>query len=116
VLSGEGTVGPVTALNGTVAPGGSHPGILSVAGPAAFFSSMTFRILCNGPTPGSDYSQLQVSGPITLGGSTLNLVLGFEPPLGNSFQILTNSGSAPINGTFHGLDDGAIFTEGGYQF
>jgi hypothetical protein len=31
-------------------------------------------------------------------------------------EILTNTGSAPINNTFNGLDEGAVFTQGGYQF
>jgi hypothetical protein len=116
LLSGEGTVGPVTALAGTVAPGGDHPGVLAVAGAATFFSSTTFRIVCNGPMPGRDYSQLQANGPIVLGNSSLNLLLGFEPPVGSSFEILTSTGSSPIIGTFKGLDEGAVFTQNGYQF
>ena len=46
----------------------------------------------------------------------MNLVLGFEPPVGSSFEIITNTGSTPITGTFNGLAEGAVFTQGGYQF
>jgi hypothetical protein len=56
------------------------------------------------------------SGPIFLGDSGLSLVVGAEPPLGSSFEIVTNAGSSSINGTFAGLTEGAIFTQGGYQF
>jgi fibronectin-binding autotransporter adhesin len=116
VLSGQGTVGPVTAVGGTIAPGGNGPGVLSIAGPATFFSSTTLRVVCNGLTPGSGYAQLQASGPITLGGAMLNLVFGFVPPVGSSFEILTNAGSAPVNGTFPGLNEGSVFNVGNYQF
>jgi hypothetical protein len=102
-------------VNGTVAPGGNGPGALSLAGPATFFSSTTLRVVCNGLTPGSGYAQLQASGPITLGDAVLNLVLGFVPPVGSSFEILTNAGSGPINGTFAGLNEGSVFSVGNYQ-
>jgi hypothetical protein len=69
----------------------------------------------NGTDPGS-YSQLAASGPINLGGSTLSLVFGFEPPVGSIFEILTNTGTGPITGTFNGLGEGAVFTQSGYQF
>jgi len=46
----------------------------------------------------------------------LSLNVGFEPPVGSSFEILTNTGAAPISGTFNGLAEGAIFSQGGYHF
>ena len=36
--------------------------------------------------------------------------------MGSRFEILTNTGAAPITGTFAGLAEGAVFTQGGYQF
>jgi hypothetical protein len=114
-LTGPGTLDTVTAVSGTVAPGGNNPGILSVAGATTFFASTTFRVVCNGPTSGRDYSQLVVSGPVTLGNSMLNLILGFEPSVGSDFEILTNTGG-PIAGTFNGLPEGAVFTKDGCQF
>jgi hypothetical protein len=41
---------------------------------------------------------------------------GETPPVGSSFEIGTNTGAVPINGTFTGLDEGAHFTRGGYVF
>ena len=35
---------------------------------------------------------------------------------GNSFEIVTNTSSSPITGTFNGLAEGAVFSEDGYQF
>jgi hypothetical protein len=35
---------------------------------------------------------------------------------GSSFEILTNTGSNSISGTFNGMTEGAVFTQGGYQF
>jgi hypothetical protein len=45
-----------------------------------------------------------------------NLVRGFEPPVGSAFEIVTNTGTGPTAGTFNGLDEGTVFTQGGYQF
>ena len=57
-----------------------------------------------------------MGGPIDLGSSTLSLNLGSEPPAGSSFEILTNAGPGRIASTFNGLDEGAVFAQGGYQF
>jgi hypothetical protein len=99
------------------AGGGVSPdlGLVTIAGGVVLTDSTTFSATLNGTDPGS-YSQLTIGGPIDLGGSTLNVNLGFEPPVGSTFEIFTNTGSAPITGTFNGLAEGAIFAQGGYQF
>jgi hypothetical protein len=91
------------------------PGVVSSASGVILTASTTLTATLNGIDPGS-YSQLAVGGPIHLGGSTLSLVLGFEPPVGSSFEILTNTGTTPISGTFAGLDEGTVFTQSGYAF
>jgi hypothetical protein len=111
-LSGVGSIDSVTALGGTVAPGGFSPGVLTVSGALTFNTSATLSIVIDG----SANAQLQAGGSIDLGGSTLSLRFGSEPPVGSSFEILTNTGSAAIINTFNGLDEGAIFTQSGYQF
>jgi hypothetical protein len=65
---------------------------------------------------GAGYSQLQAGGSIELGGATLNLTVGFEPPVGTSFEILSNTGSAPVTGAFNGLPEGAVFSQSSYPF
>src|SRR5207245_4227243 len=102
----------VNFAGGTVS---ASPGVVTVASAVVFTGSTTFRATLNGTDPGS-YSQLAVAGLINLGGSTLSLVLGFEPPVGSSFEIVTNTGSTPITGTFNGLDEGSVFIQSGYQF
>jgi hypothetical protein len=114
-LSGVGSVDTITAVSGTVVPGGDRPGVLTI-GAVEFCAATTLSILINGPAASTGYSQLAVAGPIDLGGSTLSLTLGYEPPIGSSFEIVTNTGPAPISGTFSGLDEGAVFTQGGYRF
>jgi hypothetical protein len=113
---GVGTVDAVTANGGTVAPGGSSPGILTVGGVVAFNPATTLNILLNGIDAGTGYSQLAAGGPIDLSGSSPSLTFGFEPPVGSTFEIFVNTGSGPVVGTFNGLDEGAISSLGGYQF
>jgi hypothetical protein len=104
--------GLVNFAGGSVAP---SPGAITVASAVAFNGSTTLSVTLNGTDPGS-YSQFVAGGPINLTGSTLSLLFGFTPPLGSSFEVLSNTGSAPINGTFNGLDEGTVFTQGSYQF
>jgi hypothetical protein len=115
-LRGVGRVDAVTSLGGAVAPGGDNPGVLSIRGSLALGSSSTLSILVNGTEPGAGYAQLQAGGPIALGDSRLHLSLGFMPPIGSRFEILTNDSSAPTTGTFYGLEEGAIFIQDGYRF
>jgi hypothetical protein len=82
----------------------------------AFSRTATLSIRLNSIDAAAGYSQLKAGGPIDLGDSTLDLTFGVEPPVGSSFEILTSIGSAPVVGTFNGLDEGAVFTQGGYRF
>jgi hypothetical protein len=116
VLSGVGAVDTLTTLGGTLAPGGASPGVLSVTSALVLHPETTVSILLDGTAPGTGYAQLQAGGLIALGGSTLSLGFGFVPPLQSTFEIVTNNGSTPISGTFNGLTEGAVFTQGGYQF
>ena len=94
----------------------SHPGVLTVRGAVAFSPATTLSIPLNGTEAGVGYPQLRAGGPIDLAASRLSLNLGFAPPAGTSFEIVANTGSAPVRGTFSGLGEGAVFTQGGYQF
>jgi hypothetical protein len=115
-LSGVGSVDHLTAISGTVVPGGDRPGVLTASGAVSLNGPTMLSIIVNGPDAGTGYSQLAIAGSIDLGGSTLSLNLGFTPPVGSSFEILTNTGAMPISGTFQGLDDGTVFTQDSYQF
>jgi hypothetical protein len=111
-LGGVGTVGPLTAGDGAVAAG---PGVLTVAGSLVLSESTTFQATLNGTDVGS-YSQVQAGGPIDLGGSTLSLILGFTPDVGDRFTLLRTDDASPITGTFAGLDEGAEFDQDGLVF
>jgi hypothetical protein len=111
-----GTVDKLTTLGGSVTPGGQTPGILSVTSALTLNPETTLSILLDSADVGTGYSNLQIGGALALGGSTLSLNFGFEPPVGSTFEIITNTGSMPINGTFNGLDEGAVFTQRGYHF
>lgn len=115
-LAGTGTVGAL-AVSGHVRPGGSgilspvgdKPGTLTSAGDVTFLPGSSFAARFNGTTAGSGYDVLNADGRIDLGGApTLQLALGFEPSVGDSFTILSAAGG--ITGAFAGLPDGTKFT------
>jgi len=103
-LGGNGTVGAVATTGGTVSPG-DGPGILNVHGNVTLDPSSTFAVALDGPTPGTGYDQLNVTGTVNLAGSTLSPSVGFKPS-GESFTIIRSTG--PIVGTFKGLRQGAL--------
>ena len=102
ILGGNGTIaGTVTANSGgTIAPGESA-GLLTVGG-AVFNSGSTFAVELGGLTAGSEFDQLAVTGSATIDGGTLSLSLinAFPPVLGNTFQILTTTGTLTKNVDF----------------
>src|SRR5262249_27325609 len=99
---------------GVVSPG-SSPGILNT-GDVTFTSGSTFTAELNSPysSAGTDYDQLNVTGGVTLGNATLNLVGAAAPAAGTVLTIIKNDGSDAINGTFNGLPDGAVVSVGSF--
>jgi autotransporter-associated beta strand protein len=117
-LAGSGNVGAVTVSSGgTLAPGtSSDTAILSTAN-VALGSGAAFNVVLGGLTPGSGgYDQLNVTGTVNLGSSTLNVSVTFPVAVGNSFTIINNDGTDAIVGTFHGLAEGATFVVSGMTF
>lgn len=112
-LGGSGQVGNVTCV-GTLSPGNTT-GRLSASqlqgGPGG-----RLQIELNGPTAGTDYDQLRVSGPIDLGDLTLEVKLNFIPTIGDSFIIVENTGNAAIAGHFQGLQEGDTLRLNGIPF
>jgi autotransporter-associated beta strand protein len=111
VLGGAGTVGTITT-SGQIIPGISGPGILH-SGNVTFNAGSSLVILLSDTTPGTGFSQLNVTGTVSLAGSpTLTVTLGsFVPTVGDTFTPLSSTG--PITGTFNGLPDNAILTVSG---
>jgi autotransporter-associated beta strand protein len=116
-LGGTGTVGSITVNNtGTVNAGGTgaSTGILHSNGTATFNAGSTLGVRLNGPTAGSGYDEVTVSGAVDLTHQpALNPSLGFMAPIGQMFTILTGSS---ITGQFSGLPQDAGLTIGGERF
>jgi len=110
-LMGTGTfeqVGSSTFTNngsGIIAPGFS-PGTLTVEGSASLGSG-TYRCEINGTVQGSTYDRIAFTGTATIGSSKLEIVFGYTPTVGATFDIITASSvsgtySFPANVTFSG--------------
>jgi Bacterial Ig-like domain (group 3) len=109
---GSGTLGTLTVTGGAI-DAGNPLGTLAVNGAATFDSgsAVVFAIADGGSTAGTDYSQLKVSGNVSLGGARLG-ILGADaaddcPTLtaGNVDTLLTTTGT--LSGTFANLPNGA---------
>jgi hypothetical protein len=82
-------------------------------------SGAILKIELNGTTIGSGYDQLKVNGTVTLGGATLDALLGFDPTTSgaSTFTIIDNDGTADtVTGTFAGLAEGSHFNIAGHFF
>jgi autotransporter-associated beta strand protein len=117
-LGGSGTTAADTVQSGgTLIPGSSatQPAILNAAS-LTLRSGSSFDVALNSTTAGSGYSQLIVAGEVSLGGSTLNVSLGFTPVIGDRFVIIKNDDGDAVSGTFNGLAEGATFVQDGMTF
>jgi autotransporter-associated beta strand protein len=115
-LGGSGTVGDIymTGSSAVVAPGDNGPGILTCGNlNAGITANGVLRMELNGTTPGSGYDQLNVRGTVNLAGVTLQRPLGFSPPTGAQFDIISNDGRDFVTGAFNGLPDGGKLYIGG---
>jgi hypothetical protein len=112
-IFGSGSIGPLTSNGGSV-QAGAPEGTLAVAGSVTLDSASTMTFLINKPgsSIGTDYTQLNASGDVSLGGAHLGMATpGTTCPalqVGEVDTLITTSGS--LTGTFAGLPDGAIIT------
>jgi hypothetical protein len=114
-LNGSGIVGSLTTAPAPFA-NVSLGGILA-SGPVQLGSGTSFGTSLNGPTPGTNYGQLAVTGGVALAsGVNLSVGLGFVPAQGQVFLLVDNDGSDAVSGTFNGLPEGANFNIGPYPF
>jgi T5SS/PEP-CTERM-associated repeat protein len=123
LFTGNGTINAtLTAQSGGVvfpSAGPSAPGALFLKGNLSLQSNSVFRVVLNGTSPGSGYSQLTLTnGNLTLGlnSPTLELVTSFTPAIGDSFIILQNQTFFGRSGDFKGLPEGTTFTNSGFLF
>lgn len=112
ILGGTGTIAATVTNNagGTVAPGVS-PGTLTIAGD--YTNLGTLEIELAGLLQGSEYDLLRVQdGDAILGGIlAVELLDGFRPLRGTTFEVLTvSNGSLIDNGIVLGGPDGSWFS------
>jgi autotransporter-associated beta strand protein len=68
-------------------------------------------------TNAGQIGRLNVSGPVSLGGTlTVPLAAAFSAPSGTVFTLIANGGADPISGTFANLPQGATLTTGLARF
>ncbi len=120
VLGGDGTVGDVTSVGGTISPGdGGSPVVLNT-GSLTLDNNSTFATELDGTSPGNGstgYDQVVASGPVTLGGATLDVTVGsnYVQTVGAQYTIISNA-SGSITGTFANLPEGSTDVISGYDF
>ena len=105
-LGGTGVVGTITVSDTaapTIAPGAS-PGVLTSSN-VIFSPYTTFEV----DLPGD---QLNVRGTVSLNKAILNLVQGLTLTNGQTFTIINNDGTEPIQDRFAALPDGATIILG----
>ncbi|HEX4638781.1 MAG TPA: autotransporter-associated beta strand repeat-containing protein [Chthoniobacterales bacterium] len=115
-LAGSGTTKDVTVNSGgTLAPGDS-PGILTVQGNLKLMMGANYLVALNGAVVGTQYSQTNVFGTVSINGATLLVNLGFTPAIGTTFIIINNDSTDSVAGTFDGLPEGSTVTVNGESF
>ena len=89
MVSGNGTIsGDVNNNGGTISPGNS-PGVMVIEGNFAQGEDGSLLIELSGTTEGSQYDVLQVDGELWANGTLqVSLLDGFQPGLGDTFNIL----------------------------
>jgi hypothetical protein len=113
-FGGTGTIGATTVTQGVISAGTltAPTGILNVNGNLTFSANGNYAVKISGTTPGANgHDQLNVTGTVTLNNARLAPVpFGtFRPAIGDSFVILRNDGTDPVNGTFLNAPENAIF-------
>ncbi len=110
LLSGTGTInGNVTNAAAITVGGDGAIGVLTINGDYTQTADGNLTVKIGGPSAGSDYDQLVVSGTATLDGTlTVVLVNGFVPGTGDAFTPLA---FGAVDGAFASLaGDGGLFT------
>jgi len=113
-FGGTGTVGATTVTAGVISAGtlNSPTGILNINNNLSFTVNGNYVCKISGTTPGANgHDQLNVTGTVTLNNARLvPLPFGtFRPAIGQSFTILRNDGTEPINGIFLNAPENSIF-------
>ncbi|MGP0066485.1 MAG: Ig-like domain repeat protein [Isosphaeraceae bacterium] len=121
VLGGNGTVGTVTNIGGTVSPGHSpSPGVLTT-GSLSLDSNSTFVADLDGTSPGNGstgYNQVVAGGSVSLDNAALDASIGpdYTPTPGDALTIIQNNSGTAVTGNFAGDLEGGAVTVGNSLF
>src|SRR5262249_22598490 len=109
-LAGAETVNANVLNNAEVDVGQpGSPGLLTILGDYTQTAGGVLVVEIGGPNAGTDFDQVNVTGQATLDGTlTVNLINGFVPNSGDSFQVLTYGSGTGVFATVNG--DGPLFT------
>jgi hypothetical protein len=114
-LGGTGTIGATTVTSGVISAGTltSPTGILNLSNGLTFTANGAYVCKIAGTSPGANgHDQLNVTGSVALSNALLAPLpfSGFRPAVGDTYLIIRNDASDPINGTFLNLPEGASFS------
>jgi autotransporter-associated beta strand protein len=109
-LGGHGTVGSTTVSSGAISPEETDTGTparLTVSGDFALGGGGTFLARIAGDAPATGYSQLRVTGTVSLAGP---LVMAGSIPANDRtlFTLIDHTGPGPVQGTFPGFAEGNL--------
>jgi fibronectin-binding autotransporter adhesin len=94
-LTGNGSTGAAT-LAGSVTPGGSGSGLITMASASVNSTSAIALQLAATGTRGADYDALTVSGVLALDGTVTVALNGLTPANGQSFDLIDSTGSIDV--------------------
>ena len=114
-LSGIGAVEGIVNMNDqSLLNPGVSPGILSTWD-LTLEGLSVFEAEVNGPTPGTEYDQVAVTGIVTLNNAFLFLLGGYANAPEDVIVLIDNDGTEAITGTFNGLAEGDAVSFGDYN-
>ncbi|MCG6158220.1 beta strand repeat-containing protein [Rubinisphaera margarita] len=108
-----------SAAGAVVSPGTDEPGVMNADGLDLIAGSSLLVNIDGTAGPGvvGGHSQLEIAGPVDLGGATLDLDVEISAvTTGDSFIIINNTGMAAVTGTFAGLNEGDSFLHDGQTY
>jgi len=116
-LSGDGTVGGVTAGSGGHVSPGTSPGVLNT-GDVSLGSGSTFDAeIDSDGGPGVGHDLIDVTGTVDIDtGAGLVVALSYGPTPGTTYKVIDNDGVDAVNGSFSGLTEGTVFPVNGIGF
>ena len=105
----HGVTANVGATAGTIAPGITGAGLLTVNGSLTLNAGVTVSLDILGAAQGTLHDALRVTNGVLLNNATLVLAGNFVGPANQTFTVIDNTSAGAIQGTFLNLPEGATF-------